>query len=478
MHRSWFYLCVALSSILSLTLAHGDPMNPNTDWFSKAGYGVFVHYLNGLQNDHEQINSLGRETSWDQCVKEFDTEKFADQMAEAGANYVFFTVMQISRYLIAPNATYDRLTGYKPGEACATRDLIEDLYQSLNKRHIPLMLYYTGDGPRGDEKANAGFQFTTPVTKEFVTKWASVAAEYGERYGDKVKGYWVDGSYPFIGYTDETLAIMARGLKAGNPKRIVALNRGVDPQVLAYSPVEDFTCGEQNSFFDMPAERFLKGEQWHLLSFMGTGWGQPGSKYTKRELTEYVADVNRRGGVVSIEVMLFRDGSIDRSQLEVLKAVRDGHKDMLAGKTYPPIPPGNFAYHKQAKLLSHDGTRQMPVNSGTQFARLGVDGKPDTFALCGEEYAWTFEVDMVDTVPVKRIKVTFGSGYATQFELRVSEDGQTWKTVATKADGDGKPFEAVIEPTKARYVRVCAMKPDGPDQKGSQMSVAELVVYQ
>ena len=38
------------------------------------------------------------------------------------------------------------------------------------------------------------------------------------------------------------------GLKAGNPKRIIALNRGVDPQVMSYTPHEDFTSGEQNRF--------------------------------------------------------------------------------------------------------------------------------------------------------------------------------------------------------------------------------------
>jgi len=42
-----------------------------------------VHYLNGLQNSRESINSLGRETPWDECVREFDTERFADAMQEA-----------------------------------------------------------------------------------------------------------------------------------------------------------------------------------------------------------------------------------------------------------------------------------------------------------------------------------------------------------------------------------------------------------
>ncbi len=64
----------------------------NTDWFQRAGYGVFVHYLEDLQNDPQQVHSLGRETSWDECVREFDARRFADAMGEAGAGYVIFTV--------------------------------------------------------------------------------------------------------------------------------------------------------------------------------------------------------------------------------------------------------------------------------------------------------------------------------------------------------------------------------------------------
>jgi hypothetical protein len=450
-------------------------MNPNTDWFQKAGYGVFVHYLAGLQNNREQVHSLGRGTPWDECVREFDTERFADTMAEVGAGYVIFTVMQIGRELIAPSATFDRITGYRPGEACATRDLIEDLYRSLSRRSLPLMLYYTGDGPRGDPKAGPAFGWQSPVTTEFVQKWGSVAQEYGERYGDKVAGWWVDGCYPWIGYDDEKLAAFAKALRAGNPNRIVAFNRGVDPKVLSYTPHEDYTCGEQNRFFDMPVSRFLDGEQWHILSYLGTGWGHPGSQYSKRELAEYVFDVNQRGGVVSVDVLLFRDGSLDRSQVELLKAVR---QELTTGKIRPPVPPGNLVYRKQAKLLSLDGTHELQVNGGVHFPRLGVDGHLDTVALAGGEWPWTYEVDLVDTADVQRLKVTFGSGYATHFEFRLSADGANWQAVASKTDHDGTPFEATFDRVKARYVRICALKPDGPEQPGAQMSVAELEVYE
>jgi hypothetical protein len=467
--------CAAGLALLHCAPAAAEPRNPNTDWFYKAGAGVFVHYLNGLQNNAEQLHSFGKQTSWDQCVREFDTEKFAETMKEVGAGYVIFTIMQVTRHMIAPNATYDRISGYKPGEACATRDLVLDLYKSLSKRGIPLMLYWTGDGPRADSKAGPAFGCSTPVTTEFVRKWASVVEEYGKRYGDKVVGYWVDGMYPFIGYDDEKLGIMARALKAGNPKRIIALNRGVDPKVLSYTRHEDFTTGEQNRFFDMPAERWLDGEQWHILSYLSPGsWGQPGCAYTKTELGDYLVEVHRRGGVVSIDAMLFRDGSLDRSQVELLKAAIGA---LRSGKPRRPVPPGNVAYKCPSLLLSLDGSHELVPSGGTSVARNGVDGRPDTIAQGANEWPWTYEVYLVDTVPLKRIKVTFGSGYPTKVEIRISEDRQTWKTVVQKDGHDGSPIEVSFEPTNARYIRVLSFKPDGPDQPGGQMSIAEVEAY-
>jgi hypothetical protein len=43
--------------------------------------------------------------------------------------------------------------------------------------------------------------------------------EYGQRYGEKVAGWWVDGCYPFIGYDDEKLGILARALKPDGPNQ-------------------------------------------------------------------------------------------------------------------------------------------------------------------------------------------------------------------------------------------------------------------
>lgn len=475
-------------ALLMLDTACAETNNPATDWFNRAGYGVFVHYLATLQNDSEKLHSLGRQTSWDACVREFDTEKFAGDMKDAGAGYVIFTCLQQTRFLIAPNATFGRLTGYAPGEACSSRDLIEDLYQSLHKRGIPLMLYWTGDGPSADAKSRAAMGWQAPVPVDWVRKWASVAEEYAVRYGDKVAGWWVDGCYTQhanLQYDDEKLGILARALKAGNPKRIIAFNNCV--AVTAYSIHDDYTAGEQNAFTERPAQRWLKGSQWHVLSFLGThpqshmgmaAWGEPGTCLPWQDMADYLYEVNCGGGVVSIDVMLFRDGSIDRSQLELLKRMRPA---LAQRKAHPPQPPtaGNLAFRKTGRLLSLDGARELAWNGGVRKPSFALDGNMATFALAGGEWPWSYEADLAQNRTVSRVKVTFGSGYATQLRIQTSTDRNVWQTVVTTENTlTGKPYETTFNPVVTRYLRVGALKPNGPDQTGKQMAIAELEVFE
>ena len=66
--RPWLTL---LPWFVSCLVSQAAANNSSTDWFQRAGYGVFVHYLEDLQNDPQQVHSLGRETSWDECLREF-----------------------------------------------------------------------------------------------------------------------------------------------------------------------------------------------------------------------------------------------------------------------------------------------------------------------------------------------------------------------------------------------------------------------
>ena len=457
----------------------------NTDWFHDAGWGLFVHYLWDVQNAGARVNRMGKTTSWDECVKEFDTEKFAEQIQQTGAKYVYFTMMQRTRYLIAPNATYDKLTGYKPGEACSTRDLVEDLYQSLNKRGIKLMLYWTGDGPREDAQAAKGMGgYNGGVSDQYVSNWAAVAREYSLRYGDKVHGWWVDGCYIAIGYNEKRWGMLAKALRAGNPKSIVAFNSPTMVVANSRTLNDDYTTGENNSFGEVPDSRWRDGVQWHTLSFLGPNWGTPGVRYKADFLTDYVGSVNDAGGVITMDVCLYRDGSLDAAQLATVKEMAAGLKQRAAErelwKTRKPVPEGNLACWKPARLLTLDGQRTLPANGGgdkIHSAQRGVDGDAATTAQASGEWPWTYQVDLLSAMDISRVVITFGKGYATDYEVTVSADGQKWQTVAAKQNHDGSKAEHRFEPVNARYVRVRGLKPDGANQAGGQMSIAELEVY-
>lgn len=303
------------------------------DWFRDQKWGVFTHFIYSEQNRAGSATNMNAgETDWNDCVDNFDVENLAARLHEAGARYLFFTIMQRKRFLCAPNETYDKITGYKPGEACSRRDLIADLLGALRPYGISLCLYFTGDGPLDDEKAGSAMGHLNGggmVNEEFVRSWASVAREYSLRYGKEIKAWWVDGCYEDIGYNDDLLSLYVPALKEGNPDAIIAFNGGVKDRVFKYTPHEDFTCGEMNRFFDIPDARFIDGSQWHTLAPIGISstdsewdsWCKPGCKHTAEYMREYVRKVNEKGGVVTIDIALYRDGHTDDDQINLLKQI-------------------------------------------------------------------------------------------------------------------------------------------------------------
>lgn len=311
-----------------------------TDWMYEKKWGVFVHYLECCMNNPENPRSMGRKTSWDECIHDFDCDLFAKQLHEAGAGWLMLTIMQQSKYMIAPNETFNKISGYQPGEACSEVDLVEKMYTALNKYDIDLFLYFTGDGPTRDPIASKAFEAwnddAPELKKSFVEKWASVAKEYSLRYGEKIKGWWHDGCW--IGYNDELLKIWADAFRAGNPDALIATNLFgcldqygcLVERVRKGATYDDYTAGELVHFSDIPYAPFIGDARWHLLSFLGVppdkraynGWGATGSKYSPEWMKDYLSKVYDLGGVITIDICAFRDGHIDPVQLEVLKALK------------------------------------------------------------------------------------------------------------------------------------------------------------
>jgi hypothetical protein len=293
--------------------------NPRTDWFRDAKFGAFMHFLPGNAAQLAQ-------------VKAFDVERVAGQLDEMGAGYFVITLGQNSGYFISPNSSYDRLTGYAPGERCSTRDLPLDLYRVLQPKDIRLMLYLPCQVPNADERAQKAFglpqgQKDQPIDLEFAGKWSQVIQEWADRYGEKVAGWWFDGGYAHIHFNEAIAARYAAAVKHGNPKAIVTFNPGV--RVVRHTQAEDYTAGELNDPLNVvPASRWLDGSQWHALTYVGKTWGSRETRYRDEQWANWVRTVTAREGVVTLDMgpnwnpQAGPIGSLAEAQVKQVKAIK------------------------------------------------------------------------------------------------------------------------------------------------------------
>ena len=95
-----------------------------------------------------------------------------------------------------------------------------------------------------------------------------------------------------------------------------------------------------------------------------------------------------------------------------------------------------------------------------------------------------YHLDLETERQVGRIVIHFEGlapdkqGYPTEYKVHVSQDGKTWANVAHIRECKGGTHEHRFAAETTRYVRVEAVTPNGPDQEGSQMCIAELEAYE
>lgn len=306
-------------------------MNNNTDWFRDAKWGLFIHFLavpaNKSDGSHVSISE------WNKKVESFDVERFAEQLAKLKVKYVFITLGQNSGYFCSPNKTYDDLTNAGRSK-CSRRDLVSDLYDALNPSGISLMVYLPSHAPMGDIDAVKALkcippwdfrawspldmdrlkEYNAPDTRiaEFQRNWEAIIKEWSLRWGKKVKGWWIDGCY----YSDHmyrekdapNFKSFADAMKSGNPDSIVAFNPGIKIPVISLTEYEDYTAGEISRAFPVEdsygpeIKRWINGAQYHILSFLGDGWGKGNPRFPDEFVIGFTKYVNKQQGVVSWDI--------------------------------------------------------------------------------------------------------------------------------------------------------------------------------
>lgn len=282
-----------------------------TDWFSQSKYGVFFHYLYDIDD-----------------MPLFNAEKFAADVNETGAKYAFITLGQNSGYYCAPNPTYEELTKNAPGSKCYTGDIPTQAAKALEKYGIKLMVYLPSHPPSRDNDSSIQLGVNQKVPDDWlmndtaVENWCKVVRAWSEHFGKTIHGWWFDGFYPWIALDEHYAESYKKAVLAGNDETILALNQGVEPTVYPANKYCDYTAGEFNEFTAVPESRFVDGAQWHVLSFLGNTWTDASVKYDGEYMSNYIATVNSKGGVVTVDMHIEKDGSLVKEQLDVMRVVK------------------------------------------------------------------------------------------------------------------------------------------------------------
>ena len=152
----------------------------------------------------------------------------------------------------------------------------------------------------------------------------------GARYQQKIEGYWFDSWYQiFERFPKIPFEEFYNAAKTGNKNRIICLNSWVYPAV---SPWQDYWAGEVASPIEIPENGYMKDGPVSVLPYqalliMEPYWVQqkaemPEPLFKADELSKYIKDCMGNGGIVTINLGIYQDGTVGEKSLQVMREVK------------------------------------------------------------------------------------------------------------------------------------------------------------
>lgn len=311
---------------------------PAIDWMQQGPFGIMVHWVS-------QTTSKPGEPElkdWDEAVDAFPVEKFCGEIASTGASWLTFPFGHGEGLFCAPNAYLENIV---PGR-CSKRDLFREIAENMNQRGIKVVAYLTST-PCGDEMKEAFDWDRDPSDKsEFQKRYAGVVREWSEQMGPLISGWWFDCAYsgPRTQFTWDCSRFQGSGwgeaVRSGNPDSVYCLNPGANTFQYV-SEDEGYLAGEANDLKVRPGRPLIGDKQWHSLVWIDCFWFHkdpektiPAPRFFDAELHDYIYTCHRNGGGVTLNIGIYRDGSLAEHSLEQLRRMGEY---MKAGKKPGPI---------------------------------------------------------------------------------------------------------------------------------------------
>jgi len=299
----------------------------NTGWLARCRYGLSVHWT------AQTLPRRGEPVRFQEAVERFDLERFAVGVAEAGADYVIFTVTHALQMLPMPHPAVDAIL---PGRT-ASRDLIEEMAARLRRDGRHLILYYNHSCNSGEDAAwEKAVGYHNASKEQFLKNIFEIVRTLGRRYGDLVPAWWFDSSYSVDprgphntvtnGMTSFPWEDYTRCAKEGFPQRLVTYNAGIASDFL-YTTHQDYAAGELVNLEKPAQARFLaNGLQWHGWTCLDDrAWvykkqsaEEPMPLYEDGTLYRFVAKCHQHEAPMCFNVIAYQDGTMVESSVACL----------------------------------------------------------------------------------------------------------------------------------------------------------------
>lgn len=303
---------------------------PSIQGIVKDGYGVMVHWTSRAKPRY------GKEKPYEQAVNDFDVEAFADTMQEIGASYVMFTTNHIDIVFPAPLYSWEKYHSRKTTQ----RDLIADLIAALAKRNIKFFMYiHLPNAANYPPMTGTGFNFSNEDMQamehldEYMRRLCEIFTEIGNRYGTGLKGYWLDGWQMAIAkYGIDPTEKVYKATKIGNPDRLTTFAFGV--RYPTCTPWQDYACGETRVIGALPVNGVYargqnKGYPYHSIIVMDDDWWHDDydtriadPQYNAEQLSTYINGCRENGGMVTMNIGVYQDGTISEETKKVMAEVK------------------------------------------------------------------------------------------------------------------------------------------------------------
>jgi hypothetical protein len=407
--RKFFSLEFERPQVQEHFAALGAKEQVSTEWMVNAKYGLMFHWTS------QSMPREGAPLAYCDAVREFDVDKFANMVSEMGAGFVVFTTSHAGFYFPGPNPVIDSIL---PGRTCP-RDLVGDLADALNRRHIRLALYFH---PGHDDAPWWQRTHFDDDKEAYFKQWRAIISSIGNRYGTKLAGWWFDDAaftyYPFNPDWEK----MTAAARAGNPDRVVAYNSWILPKL---NDFYDAYAGE-NAFWEPKYEDLAylpvggagrytggpqKGLQAEITVLINGDWGhfkkdRPISppRFSADEIVSKLKDALSRKAVPLLDVEVYQDGTISPETFQLLQTVKQeldsSHNSASGNDPGQGSGPASIidrlvrgvgrGGHDESRRIS--GWNRLPGNSST--------------AICGEErHPWPLIRRLLSYFPIGVVPV-------------------------------------------------------------------------